>query len=158
MKRAFLLLVALLFLPGLPAKGQDVGDYIYLSAARLEAAVRDASAAEPAPLLATTLEQRNHHASIMVRRTESSAPELHEEFDDIYVVQQGAAVLVYGGQYEGGEMTDVGEWRGGTIREGIRQALAPGDVVVVPADVAHQVEVEPEGSIVYHVVKVRRGK
>jgi quercetin dioxygenase-like cupin family protein len=36
--------------------------------------------------------------------------------------------------------------------------LAPGDVVVVPANVAHAVEIAPGGSIIYHVVKVRRGK
>jgi mannose-6-phosphate isomerase-like protein (cupin superfamily) len=158
MKRNHLLLFALVLLPRSGAAAQEVADFIYLPAARLEAAVRAASVAAPAPLLANTLEQRDDHASIMVRRTESSAPELHEEFDDLYIVEQGAAVLVYGGSYEGGENTQPGEWRGGTISGGQRQALAPGDVVVVPANVAHAVEIAPGGSIIYHVVKVRRGK
>ena len=156
--RYALLLLPLALLPDSDAAAQEVSDFIHLPAARLEASVREASAAEPAPLHAITLEQRQHHASIMVRRTESSPPELHEEFDDLYIVQEGAAVLVYGGSYEGGEATQPGEWRGGTISGGSRQPLAPGDVVVVPADVAHQVEIEPGGSIIYHVVKVRRGK
>lgn len=157
-KRGLLLAVALLPLGSATAGAQEVADFIYLPAARLEAAVREAANAPAAPLLANTLEQRDDHASIMVRRTESSAPELHEEFDDIYVVQQGSGVLVYGGRYEGGDETQPGEWRGGTIAGASRQPLQPGDVVVVPADVAHQVEVAPGGSIVYHVVKVRRGK
>ena len=158
MKRGLLLLGVLAILPGAHAWGQSEADFIHLPAARLEAAVREASLAPGAPVLATTLEQRAHHASIMVRRTESSPPELHEEFDDLYIVQQGAAVLIYGGRYDGGERTAPGEWRGGSIADGQRQQLAPGDVVVVPADVAHQVEIAPGGSIVYHVVKVRRGK
>lgn len=158
MKRGLLLLMALVILPASPARGQEVADFIHLPAARLELAVDEASEAPPAPVLATTLEQRDHHASIMVRRTESSAPELHEEFDDLYIVQRGVAVLVYGGRYEGAERTQPGEWRGGTIVGGQRQSLAPGDVAVVPADVAHQVEIEPGESIIYHVVKVRRRK
>lgn len=158
MKRELLLLAGLALVPGSVACAQDVGDFIYMPAERLEAAATEASNAAPAPLLANTLEQRPHHASIMVRRTESSAPELHEEFDDIYIVHAGSAVLVYGGRYDGGELTDPGEFRGGSIAGGSRQELAPGDVVIVPADVAHQVEVEAGGSIVYHVVKVRRGK
>ena len=98
---------------GSDAAAQEVADFIHLPGARLDASVREASAAEPSPLHAITLEQRDDHASIMVRRTESSPPELHEEFDDLYIVHEGAAVLVYGGTYEGGEMTQAGEWRGG---------------------------------------------
>lgn len=157
MKRELLLLAGLAALPLTAASAQDVGDFIYLPAERLQAAVTEASRAAPAPLLANTLEQRPHHTSIMVRRTESSVPELHEEFDDIYIVHEGSAVLVYGGSYSGGQLTDPGEFRGGTISNPSRQTLSPGDVVVVPAEVAHQVEVESGGSIVYHVVKVRRG-
>jgi mannose-6-phosphate isomerase-like protein (cupin superfamily) len=158
MNRGSLMLLVMLVLTAGCASAQTVDDFIYLPGARLQEAARTAAAAAPAPLLATTLEQRDHHASIMVRRTESSAPELHEEYDDLYIVQEGGAVLVYGGSYAGGEETGPGEWRGGTIDEGRRQRLAPGDVVVVPADVAHQVEIEAGGSIIYHVVKVRRGK
>lgn len=158
MKRALLFFAVLTILPGSSARGQDVSDFIHLPAERLESAVREALLAAPAPLVATTLEQRAHHAAIMVRRTESSPPELHEEFDDLYIVQEGGAVLVYGGRYDGGEPTEPGEWRGGIIVDGERQALAAGDVVLVPADVAHQVEIEQGKSIVYHVVKVRRGK
>jgi mannose-6-phosphate isomerase-like protein (cupin superfamily) len=137
---------------------QEVDEFIYLPSARLLEAVRTASAAAPAAVLATTLEQRNDHASIMVRRTESSAPELHEAFDDVYIVHDGAAVLVYGGTYQSAQTIEPGELRGGTITGGGRQALAPGDVVVVPAAVPHQVVIEPGGSIIYHVVKVRRGE
>lgn len=156
--KAILMLLTLVLMPSTSAVGQDVQEFIYLSSARIAEAIRAASAAAPAPVLATTLEQRDDHASIMVRRTESSAPELHEMFDDVYIIQEGAAVLVYGGTYEWAQTTEPGEWRGGTITDGTRQALAPGDVVVVPAAVPHQVVIDPGKSIIYHVVKVRRGK
>lgn len=152
-----LLLLALMLLPGTGAAAQGVEELIYLPSARLADAIRTAESAAPAAVLATTLEQRDDHASIMVRRTESSGPELHEAFDDVYMVQEGAAVLVYGGTYDGAQATEPGELRGGTITGGTQQALAAGDVVVVPASVPHQVVIEPGGSIIYHVVKVRRG-
>jgi len=153
-----LILLGLFALPACGAAAQEVEELIYLPSARLAEAVRTASAAAPSPVLATTLEQRDDHASIMVRRTESSGPELHEAFDDVYIVHEGAAVLVYGGTYEGAQTTEPGELRGGTITGGTRQALAPGDVMVVPAEVPHQVVIEPGKSIIYHVIKVRRGK
>src|SRR5690606_6485506 len=68
MKRELLLLAGLALVPGSVACAQDVGDFIYMPAERLEAAATEASNAAPAPLLANTLEQRPHHASIMVRR------------------------------------------------------------------------------------------
>lgn len=156
MKR-FPFILALVFFPCTPAVAQDVREFIHLPSARLVEAIRTASTAAPAPVVATTLEQRDDHVSIMVRRTESGTPELHEAFDDLYIVHEGAATLVYGGTYEGAETTGPGELRGGTITGGTRQALAPGDVAVVPAAVPHQVVVEPGSSIIYHVVKVRRG-
>jgi mannose-6-phosphate isomerase-like protein (cupin superfamily) len=157
MKRLILLL-GLCSLPAGGAAAQEVNDFIYLPSARVQEAVRTAAAAPASPVLATTLEQRDDHASIMVRRSESSAPELHEEFDDVYIVHEGAAVLVYGGGYAGAQASAPGELRGGTIRDGTRQPLAPGDVAVVPANVPHQIMVEAGKSIIYHVVKVRRGK
>lgn len=156
--RSTLTLLALILLASTEAVAQEVHEFIYIPSARIEDAVRTAAAAPPAPVLATTLEQGDDHASIIVRRTESSGPELHEMFDDVYIVQKGAAVLVYGGTYEGAETTEPGELRGGTIRDGNRQALGSGDVLVVPASVPHQLVIEPGESIIYHVVKVRRGK
>ena len=153
-----LVLLALVLMPGTGVAAQEVKELIYLPSARLVEAIRTASAAAPAPVLATTLEQRDDHASIMVRRTESSGPELHEAFDDVYIIHEGAAVLVYGGTYAGAQTTEPGELRGGTITGGTRQALAPGDVIVVPAAVPHQVVIEPGKAIIYHVLKVRRGK
>lgn len=152
------LLTAFLLVPCAAVHAQEAEEVLYLPSARLSEGVREAAAGEEGPVLATFLERRDDHASIMVRRTKSGSPELHEAFDDIYVVQDGAAVLVHGGTCEGARTVEPGELRDGAIRGGTRQPPAPGDVVVVPADVPHQVEVEPGNTFIYHVLKVRRGK
>lgn len=153
---ALCLLCAIVLLPTRVARAQVIKELIYLPSTRVEEAVRSA-AVEEASVLATNIEQHDDHAAIMVRRAESGAVELHEAFDDVYVVQQGAATLLYGERYEGGETTEPGEMRGGTIVDGTEQPLAPGDVAVVPAGLAHQIVVEPGQTIIYLVLKVRRG-
>lgn len=137
---------------------QDESAIIHLTPADVEAAAGEAAKTQGDPLTAIFLEQRQDHAAILVVRTESGEAEAHEVFDDIYMVREGTAVLVYGGTYEGARTTGPGELRGGEIRDGQRQTLTPGDVVVVPAEVPHQVTVAEGGRFVYHVLKVRRGK
>jgi mannose-6-phosphate isomerase-like protein (cupin superfamily) len=73
------------------------------------------------------------------RRESDGVPELHEGFTDIFVVQRGTATLRYGGTVAGNKVTTPGEWRGGTIEKGTDTVLHPGDVVVIPAGIPHQV-------------------
>lgn len=157
MKRLAALLV-LLTAPSI-LHAQDVDEMIHLPADRLLDATRESlSVVTDEPLVVTALEERSDHAAVLVRRGADGEAEAHDVFDDVYVVQQGRGVLLYGGTYEGSRTISEGEYRGGTIRGGTEQALAEGDVAVVPAGVAHQVRV-PEGEvIVYLVMKVRRGK
>lgn len=77
-------------------------------------------------------------ASAMGARDSAGVPERHESFTDIFVVQKGTARLLYGGRADGDKVTTPGEWRGGTIRGGSESLLHPGDVVVIPAGVPHQ--------------------
>ena len=72
------------------------------------------------------------------RRDSDGVPELHEGFTDIFVVQRGSATLRYGGTVAGNKVTTPGEWRGGAIQKGSESVLHPGDVVVIPAGIPHQ--------------------
>lgn len=153
-----LLLVAAAFSTNRPALAQETDDVYFVPKARAAEAVQSVLAADAAPLHVLNLEQGTDHSALMVRRTESGEAEAHEEFDDVYVVQQGTATLHFGGTIEGARTTAPGELRGGIIAGGSRRAIEPGDVVLVPADVPHQIELEPGVVFVYHVLKVRRGK
>ena len=104
-------------------------------------------------------------AVFLLRRDTSGRPELHEQMADIFVVQSGQAVIVSGGRVEGARLMEPGEWNGGRIvpdsgtgtgAEIIRRPAGPGDVVVIPAGVPHQVEVPPGQSVTYLVLKVLR--
>ncbi|MDB4882834.1 MAG: hypothetical protein JWL95_1600, partial [Gemmatimonadetes bacterium] len=79
----------------------------------------------------------------LTTRDSAGVHERHEGFTDIFVVQKGSARLLYGGTVEGQRETTPGEWRGGTIRGGTQSELRPGDVVVIPAGIPHQMLLNP---------------
>ena len=82
--------------------------------------------------------EREGLTGMLGRRDSDGVPELHEGFTDIFVVQRGTATLRYGGTVAGNKVTTTGEWRGGAIQKGTEAVLHPGDVVVIPAGIPHQ--------------------
>ena len=90
------------------------------------------------------------------RRDSDGVPELHEGFSDIFVVQRGTATLRYGGAVVGNKVTAPGEWRGGTIQNGSQAELHPGDVVVIPAGIPHQVLPTAGQHFIYLTFKVAK--
>jgi mannose-6-phosphate isomerase-like protein (cupin superfamily) len=82
--------------------------------------------------------EREGLTGMLGRRDSDGVPELHEGFTDIFVVQRGSATLRYGGTVAGNKVTTPGEWRGGAIQKGSEAVLHPGDVVVIPAGIPHQ--------------------
>jgi mannose-6-phosphate isomerase-like protein (cupin superfamily) len=90
------------------------------------------------------------------RRDSDGIPELHEGFSDIFVVQRGTATLRYGGTAVGNKSTAAGEWRGGTIQNGSESVLQPGDVVVIPAGIPHQLLPAAGQHFIYLTFKVAK--
>jgi mannose-6-phosphate isomerase-like protein (cupin superfamily) len=95
-------------------------------------------------------------SNMIGRRDTSGVHERHEGFTDIFVVQRGRARLLYGGTAEGERASSPGEWRGGTIRGGTEAELKPGDIVVIPAGIPHQLLLQPKESFYYFVFKVAK--
>ena len=93
-------------------------------------------------------------ANALNTRDSAGVHERHEGFTDIFVVQKGSARLLYGGTVDGQRETSAGEWRGGTIRGGTQAELHPGDVVVIPAGIPHQMLLNPGERIAYLSFKV----
>lgn len=124
-----------------------------LSTARL-AAIADSLPA--GPITSRQIARFDGLSNMMGRRDTSGVHERHENFADIFVVQRGRAVLRYGGTAEGASRTEPGEWRGGTIRNGMESEIKAGDIVVIPAGVPHQLLLAPGERFYYFVFKVSR--
>lgn len=95
----------------------------------------------------------NHNAGITHREASGEA-ELHESMADLFVVQAGKATLVVGGEVLEPRTTAPGEIRGTSIHGGVQQPLAPGDIVHIPANTAHQLLLAPGATFTYFVMKV----
>ncbi len=95
----------------------------------------------------------NHRAN-RVTRERSGQAEIHQRAADLFVVQAGEATLITGGRITGGKPTTPGEVRGAAIEGGQKQTIAAGDIVHVPAGVAHQVVLAPGGRITYFALKI----
>jgi mannose-6-phosphate isomerase-like protein (cupin superfamily) len=93
----------------------------------------------------------NHGAAVSHREGDGVA-ELHENQNDIFVVQTGEATLVVGGEIVDPKPSGAGEVRGPSIRNGVKKVLKPGDIVHIPFKTPHQLLVQKE--FTYFVVKV----
>jgi mannose-6-phosphate isomerase-like protein (cupin superfamily) len=149
-----LVCAALLAAPGVHAQTAD--SVRHLPAAALREAVAAAPGAQASPMQARMVVDAGAYTVIALRRTADGEAEVHAEWDDVMMIQDGTATLLSGGEISGARQTAPGELRGDRIDGGTRRRLAPGDVVTVPAGVPHQMLVGAGESITYLVVKVRR--
>jgi mannose-6-phosphate isomerase-like protein (cupin superfamily) len=92
---------------------------------------------------------------LLAHREADGQAELHETEADVFVVHSGTATLLVGGTLTGSETVSPHEKRNGTIHGGVRQKLAPGDVVRIPPGMPHQLLLDGAREFTYFVVKVK---
>jgi mannose-6-phosphate isomerase-like protein (cupin superfamily) len=119
----------------------------YYSAATL-AATADSLRAQHT--VARVLGDRGTYQYVLVVRDTTPVPEQHAKWTDVMLVQAGTATVLLGGRYEGGHEDAPGETRGGRLVGASPRNVAPGDLLVIPAGVPHQVQVAP-GTVVRYV-------
>jgi mannose-6-phosphate isomerase-like protein (cupin superfamily) len=115
------------------------------------AAQGDGSASE-------TLEKYPHHYTMLAFRQHSGGGELHQNFADIFHILDGHATVITGGHLVEEKASGPGEIRGKGVEGGSRQELKAGDVVHIPAGMAHQMVLADGDSVTYFVVKVEESR
>jgi len=85
-------------------------------------------------------------------------PEAHTEIDDLLIVQQGEATLLYGGTIEGGKETRAGQIGGGKIVGGTSLTISAGDMIYLPAGMPHHISVAPGNNLYLLVLKTASSK
>jgi mannose-6-phosphate isomerase-like protein (cupin superfamily) len=98
---------------------------------------------------------REGNRTFMVAHREGSGvAEWHEKEADIMVIASGEVTMIYGGAVVDGKTTAPGEIRGPSIKGGTEVRLAVGDVLHIPAKVAHQMKLDAGKHVTYFVTKV----
>ena len=103
---------------------------------------------------AQVLVNYGNHSVMVAHREGDGEAELHETQNDVIVVESGEATLVVGGVVVDPRTTAPHEVRGPSIRGGEQKPLAPGDIVHIPIQTAHQMLVASGKQITYFVVKI----
>jgi mannose-6-phosphate isomerase-like protein (cupin superfamily) len=99
------------------------------------------------------IEKYPDHYTMLVYRNRDGGAELHRDFADIFVMVEGKATLVSGGEIVNPMPSGEGEIRGASVT-GTRMELTKEDVVHIAAGVPHQVLVPANSSVIYYVIKV----
>ncbi|MGB9148259.1 MAG: hypothetical protein WCC14_20720 [Acidobacteriaceae bacterium] len=147
--------LCLVLAPAVPAAAQTTAAKVF-SRAELESQMQsmEAAARQKGSSSATLGSYDSHKLMLSVRSTTGGA-EVHAHFDDIMVVMVGSATLITGGQLVDPTTNADGESKGTGIRYGVKQTVAPGDIIHIPAGTPHQLII-PKGTVFRaFVVKVR---
>jgi mannose-6-phosphate isomerase-like protein (cupin superfamily) len=91
---------------------------------------------------------------MIAHREGSGLAEWHEKQADVMFISAGQVTMVYGGTIVDAKTTAPGEMRGASIQGGTEARLGPGDVLHIPAKVAHQMKLAPGAKVTYFVTKV----
>jgi mannose-6-phosphate isomerase-like protein (cupin superfamily) len=112
------------------------------------AAQGDGSASE-------TLDKYPHHYTMLAFRSRNGGGELHQNYADLFYILDGHATLLTGGSVADAKTTAPGEIRGTSVKGGDPQELKAGEVVHIPAGVAHQMTMADGETVTYFVVKIQ---
>jgi mannose-6-phosphate isomerase-like protein (cupin superfamily) len=77
--------------------------------------------------------------------------ELHRNCDDLLLIQQGSATVVTGGTMVNGKDHPGGNTYGSGLEGGDSTTVGPGDIVLIPAGLTHQLLVPP-GTVLVMIV------
>lgn len=102
-----------------------------------------------------TLGDYKSHAIKLSVRTQSGGAEAHAYYDDIFVVTEGKATLVTGGNIVDAKTDSSGETKGSSIQNGQSELIAKGAVVHIPARMPHQLMLAPGTVYSSIVIKIK---
>ena len=138
------------------------GSATYVTPAEMSTALKSAPR-QNAPLIdmpVRVIEAGDHYLGVaMVQRTNADQNALiHDKIDEIYYVLEGSGTLVTGGTLVNPKETKssaaIGPgWSGSSIQGGQSRRVSPGDVVFIPAGVAHMYS-QLDGTIRYLTYRV----
>ena len=101
-----------------------------------------------------TIATEGNRRFMVAHRQGSGLAEWHEKEADVMFISAGQVTMVYGGTIVDSKTTAPGEMRGASIQGGTQAKLGPGDVLHIPAKVAHQMLLAPGMNVTYFVTKV----
>ena len=130
---------------------QPKADVPFASSAQIDASIAKTASSNA---VTTRLLPDGAYQYFVAARKQRGSAELHTQFSDITIIRSGKGVLRTGHDITNRRETAPGEWRGDAIHGFVERTLGPGDLVVIPAGVAHQFVPVGNDVLGYVTVKV----
>jgi mannose-6-phosphate isomerase-like protein (cupin superfamily) len=140
-----------------PAIAQSKSEIVYWPSATLKGyspTLKSRQAANKTMSASEYLSNFGNYKFEILRRDGSGGGETHQNWTDVFVVQDGEATILYGGTLEDPKDAGNGEIRGTRHVGGKSQKVAAGDILVISPGVPHQTIVEPGKLFFTMIVKV----
>jgi len=148
--------LSLALLAAQPVFAQNAAPVVHTAAQihQLEAKLMQDAKKSPTGVGVGGLDDFGTYSSHMIVRVHTGEAERHKLWADQIVVDKGTITLVSGGTIVGEHALPApGESRGTSIEGGKEVVLHPGDIVHIPAGLAHLVKIAPGTTTTYLVFK-----
>ena len=91
--------------------------------------------------------------TVIANRGLQRGPEMHDNTNHVFIIEDGEAEFVTGGNMIDAKVIERGQTRGTGIEGGVSHHLSKGDVITIPAKTPHQwKDTSKTGSIGYYAV------
>src|ERR1700721_1076169 len=97
----------------------------------------NAKAQNPEGAASSKLNEYPNSLTMIALRRKNGGAEIHENYADFFFVVQGSAKLLTGGTVPDGKSVSLGEIRGKSVGNGVKQILTKGDTAPFPHTRAH---------------------
>ena len=146
--------IAMLAVGGFAMQSGSGGVHVWRSADIAAKGAALAQKLDAQKVASETIAKEGNRTFMIAHREGSGVAEWHEKEADVMFISAGQVTMVYGGTIVDAKTTAPGEMRGPSIRGGTEAKLGAGDVLHIPAKVAHQMILAPGAKVTYFVTKV----
>jgi mannose-6-phosphate isomerase-like protein (cupin superfamily) len=146
--------IAMLAVGGFAVQGGTTGVHVWRSTDIAAKGTVLAQKLDAQKVASEVIAKEGNRTFMVAHREGSGVAEWHEKEADVMFISAGQITMVYGGTIVDAKTTAPGEMRGPSIRGGTEAKLSAGDVLHIPAKVAHQMILAPGAKVTYFVTKV----
>lgn len=146
--------IAMLAVGGFAIQGGTTGVHVWRSADISAKGAGLAKKIDAQKVASETIAKEGNRTFMIAYREGSGLAEWHEKEADVMFISAGQITMIYGGTIVDAKTTAPGEMRGPSIRGGTEAKLSAGDVLHIPAKMAHQMILAPGAKVTYFVTKV----
>jgi mannose-6-phosphate isomerase-like protein (cupin superfamily) len=146
--------IAMLAVGGFAIQGGAAGVHVWRSTDIAAKGATLAKKLDAQKVASEVIAKEGNRTFMIAHREGSGIAEWHEKEADVMFISAGQITMVYGGTIVDAKTTAPGEMRGPSIRGGTEAKLSAGDVLHIPAKVAHQMILAPGAKVTYFVTKV----